>query len=84
MSLTGVLLRHDSQAEFAIMKLEENCMGGGWAGWGPDHRSQSAKARCEGGAQGLAVRVVEAMWRSVAMRARLSKRQAMKRAVFES
>ena len=32
MSLTGVLLRHDSQAEIAIMKLEENCIGGGQAG----------------------------------------------------
>ena len=53
MSLTGVLLRHDSQAEIAIMKLEQNCMGGGRAGWGPVRRLRSPKARCEGGAQGF-------------------------------
>ena len=60
MSLTGVLLRHDSQAEITIMKLEEN-MGGGRARRGPGHRSRSPKARCERGAQGKSVRVVEAM-----------------------
>ena len=67
MSLTGVLLsvRHDSQAEIAIMMLEENCMGGGWFGRGPGHRSRSPKARCERGAQRIAVHVVEAMWRIV-------------------
>ena len=60
MSLTGVLLRHDSQAEITIMKLEEN-IGSGRAGRGPGHRLRSPKARCEHGAQGESVRVVQAM-----------------------
>ena len=58
------------------MKLEENCGGGrGRVGRGPGHpaRSQSPEAGCERGAQGIAVRVVEAMWHSVAIKARLSK-----------
>ena len=63
------------------MKLEENCKckGGGRVGRSPGHRSRSPKARYERGAQIIAVRVVdvdrEAMWRSVAIRARLSKRK---------
>ena len=59
------------------MNLEENCKckGGGRVGRGPGHRSRSPKARYDRGAQGIAVRVVEAMWRSVTIRARLSKRK---------
>ena len=59
------------------MKLEENCKckGGGRVGRGPGHRSRSPKARNERGAQGIAVRVVEAIWCSVAIRARLSYRK---------
>ena len=74
-SLTGVFC--DTQTEIAIVKLEENCKckGGGRVGRVPGHRSRSPKARYERGAQGIAVRVVEAMWRSVAIRARLSKRK---------
>ena len=63
------------------MKLKENCGGGrgrvGRVGRGPGHpsRSRSPEARCERGAQGIAVRVVdvvEAMWRSVAIEQFLS------------
>ena len=64
--------------KIGIVKLEENCGGGlGGVGRGPGHpsRSRSPEARCERGAQGKAVRVVEAMWRSVAIKARLSKRK---------
>ena len=45
--------------------MEENCGGGhGRVGRGPGHRSRSRspEARCERGAQGIAVRVVEALW----------------------
>ena len=75
-SLTGVFFC-DTRTDFAIVKLEENCKckGGGRVGRGPGHRSRSPKPRYERGAQGIAVRVVEAMWRSVAIRARLSKRK---------
>ena len=65
----------------ATVNLKENCKckgaGGGRLGRGPGHRSRSPKARYERGAQGIhvAVRVVEAMWHSVAIRARLSKRK---------
>ena len=44
-------------------------------GRGPGHRSRSPKAWYERGAQGIAVRVGDTMWRSVAIRARLSKRK---------
>ena len=49
----------------------------GSGGVDPGHpsRSRSPEAMCERGAQGIAVRVVEAMWRSVAIKARLSKRK---------
>ena len=72
--------------KIAIVKLEENCGGGrgrvGWVGRGPS-RSRSLEATCERGAQGIAVRLVEAMWRSVAIKARPSKRNELLRAVFE-
>ena len=47
-----------------IVKLEENCGGGrGRVGRGPGHpsRSRSPDARCERGAQGIVVRVVEVL-----------------------
>ena len=67
----------DTRTEIATVNLEENCKckGGGRVGRGPGHRSRSPKARYERGAQGIAVRVVEEMWCSVAIRARLSKRK---------
>ena len=62
---------------------EENCNGGGLFGRGPDRVIDIAIAiakGCERDAQGIAVRVVEAMWCSVAIRAATIEK---KRAVFE-
>ena len=50
---------------------------GAWAGSGSSI-SIARKTRCERGAQGIAVGVVKAMWRSVDV-ARLSKRKAHSR-----
>ena len=77
MSLTGVLLRHANWIRDREVGGELQVQGRrtSWAGPGPGHRSRSPKAGYERGAHGIAVRVVEAMWRSVAIRARLSKRK---------
>ena len=53
--------------KIAIVKLEENCGGGRGRGPGHPSRSRSPEARCERGAQGIAVHIVEAMWRSGAV-----------------
>ena len=66
------------------MKLVENCGAAvdadGLGGVLVIHRDRDRQRQgtfryCERGAQGIAVRVVEAMWRSVAIKARLSKRK---------
>ena len=75
----------NTRTEIAILKLQENCNGGGRVGRGPGRVIDIAIAiakGCERDAQGIciAVRVVEAMWCSVAIRAATIEK---KRAVFE-
>ena len=56
--------------ELTILKLQENCNGGLRVGRGPGRVIDIAIAiakGCERDAQGIAVRVVEAMWCSVAI-----------------
>ena len=73
----------NTRTDIAILKLQENCNGCGRVGRGPgrviDIAIVIAKG-CERDAQGIAVRVVEAMWCSVAIRAATI---GKKRAVFE-
>ena len=73
----------NTRTEIAILKLQENCNGGGRVrrgpGWVIDIAIAIAKG-CEREAHGIAVRVVEAMWCSVAIRAATVEK---KRAVFE-
>ena len=65
----------NTQTVIAILKLQENfenCNGGGRVGRGPGRVIDIANAiakGCERDAQSIAVRVVEAMWCSVAIRA---------------
>ena len=62
----------NTRTVIAILKLQENCNGGGRVGRGPGRVIDIAIAiaeGCERDAQGIAVRVVEAMWSSVAIRA---------------
>ena len=72
----------NTRTVFAILKLQENCNGGGRVGRGPGrviHIAIAIAKGCERDAQGIAVRVVEAMWCSVAIRAATIEK---KRAVF--
>ena len=59
--------------------MGENFKGGGRVGRGPGHQSRWPKARHERGAQGIAVRIAEMMWCSVAISSRLSKRKEKER-----
>ena len=69
----------DTRTEIAIVKLERTASARAVDELGGvrviDRDRQRLQCRYERGAQGIAVRAVEAMWRSVAIRARLSKRK---------